>query len=395
MILLQERRGMLLERVDPGVSILEMFPAAPVGRQKARTCFGLQWLGIMKRNRIPAARVLAKETGGSGCRSGRLARRIAAARRFISLFGQARRLAVIARQRDCAAVASFITVPNIIAILAKTFFHRRLKVIINVHDMTSRILEESGLDKTTRLLLRWLVRILYPKADLTVAVTQGIKSDLVESFRAPESRIVVIGNPIDAGQVQARSGETVEHRWFRGAEGPIVLAVGRLVRLKGYDLLIRAFARIPPEVKARLVILGEGPERPRLERLIEEHGLQERVALLGCQENPWKYMARADMLVLSSLTEGLPSVVAEAMVLGLPILATDCSPGVREYLQDASGLLVPAGDEAALAAGIVRMIADRELCAEMVRRARARLEAYELARIVRSYEDALARVIVG
>ena len=300
----------------------------------------------------------------------------------------------MARQHDCAAVTSFITVPNIVATLAKTFFDRRLKVIINVHDMTGRILEESGLDRPARFLLKWLVGKLYPKADLIVAVTQGIKDDLVDRFRIPEARIVVINNPIDVGRVRARAGEMVDHRWFHDGEGPIVLAVGRLVKLKGYDLLIRAFARLPSEHKARLVILGEGPERPRLERLIEDHGLKERAALLGFQENPWKYMARADMLVLSSITEGLPNVIGEAMALDLPVLATDCSPGVRDYLQGGeSGLLLPPGNADALVEGMVRLIVDRELRAAIVRRSRRRVEAFDLARIVGTYEEALARVI--
>jgi len=395
-ILLQERRGMLLQSVGPGVSVLEMLPKARAAEGKTGSGRGEGRLGIMVRERIRVSGTLNKGAGWWESRSGKWPRRVRAARRFCSLFAQARRLAVMARQHDCAAVTSFITVPNIVATLAKTFFDRRLKVIINVHDMTGRILEESGLDRPARFLLKWLVGKLYPKADLIVAVTRGIKDDLVDRFRIPEARIVVINNPIDVGQVRARAGEMVDHQWFREGEGPIVLAVGRLVRLKGYDFLIRAFARIPSEHKARLVILGEGPERPRLERLIEDHGLKERVALLGFQENPWKYMARADMLVLSSLTEGLPNVIGEAMALDLPVLATDCSPGVREYLHDGeNGVLVPAGNVAALAQGVERLICDRQLRTEMVKRSRARLEVYDLARIVRAYEDALARVISG
>jgi glycosyltransferase involved in cell wall biosynthesis len=284
--------------------------------------------------------------------------------------------------------------PNLIAVLAKRLFHRRLKVVINVHDVTSRILVESGLKGFERVILRWLVRALYPMADMIVAAAVGIKRDMIDNFGIAAERIVVINNPIDLQRIRERAREVVDHPWFCRNGGPIVVAVGRLVKLKGYDFMIRAFARLPSEYKARLVILGEGPERPRLERLIEDHGLKGRAALLGFQENPWKYMARADMLVLSSITEGLPNVIGEAMALDLPILATDCSAGVREYVQHGeNGLLVSPGSVAALARGMERMIGERELCAEMRQRSRARIERFDLPRIISAYEDVLERTI--
>lgn len=311
-----------------------------------------------------------------------------------SLLWQARRLAVLARRSGSAAVVSLITIPNIIAILAKLFFYRRLKVVINVHDITSRILEHSKLKPYERFLLRWLIHLLYPRADLVVAVAQGIKRDLVESFKIPPERIIVIHNPIDLETVRRRAAEPVDHPWFDGRSGPLVMAVGRLVKLKAFDLLIEAFAKLPADLSARLVILGDGEERPRLQQLIEQLGLADRVALLGFQENPWKYMGRADAFVLSSLTEGLPNVIGEALALGLPVVATDCSPGIREYLQDGqAGLLVPPGDVGALARRLEHLLTDSTLRKQLAQRASECVEAFNLARAIRTYEITLTFVI--
>jgi len=304
------------------------------------------------------------------------------------LFSQAHRLKKLAEQNGCQALISFITMPNIIALLAKFFFDRRLKVVINVHDVTSRILEHSKLKRFEQFLLRRLIRFFYPRADVIVAVAQGIKRDLMESFGVPAQKIVVIHNPIDVQGICARAAEPVAHPWFADRSEPLIIAVGRLVKLKGFDLLIRSVAQL--SVPAKLAIIGDGEERAALEGLVTEFGLTDRVMLLGFQENPWKYMARADLFVLSSLTEGMPNVIGEAMALGLPVVATDCSPGVREYLDDGrAGLLVPPGDPRALARGIEQLLSDEPLRQELARRGRERIAQFDLSATVRAYEGLL------
>src|SRR2546425_838580 len=158
-------------------------------------------------------------------------------------------------------------------------------------------------------------------------------------------RLTVVHNPIDLHHIKTRAGDsvTLPAGWSR--EGLIVVAVGRLVKLKGFDLLLQAFARLPDSMGARLLIVGDGEERAALSRAIDQLSLSERVVMVGWQTNPWQYMARAHALVVPSLTEAFPNVIGEALALGLPVLATDCSGGVREYLEDGlCGLLVPAGD---------------------------------------------------
>lgn len=349
LLLLQSRRGPLLHQVGPAIPVLE------VERE--------EW--------DPALSGLKRPFAASVLRVVRNAYKVAES----------------ARRNRCAVVASFITAANVIAILSKVF-HPRLKVVINVHDITSKILEHTSLTRPRRFLLRWLIRLLYPRADVVVAVAHGIKRDLIESFGIPAHKIVVIYNPIDECSLRARAQEPVDHPWFGSREYSLIVAVGRLVKLKGFDLLIQAVAQL--SFPTKLVIIGEGEERASLERLITDLGLAERVALLGFQENPWKYMARADLFVLSSLTEGMPNVIGEAMALGLPIVATDCSPGVREYLDDGqAGLIVPPGDPKALAWGIERLLSDELLRAELARRGRERIAQFDLSKATGAYEKLL------
>lgn len=358
---LQFKRGPLLHELLPSVPVLETID--PIRSEKASRLYH-KLKGVFELwNKLPPAQL-------------------------IFLRAQAQKLCEIAQQNDCRALVSFITLPNIIAILAKLFYARDVKVIINVHDVTSRILKHSKLAYHEQVLLRGLIRWLYPKADLIVAVASGIKRDLIENFSVPPEKIIVIYNPIDVSTIRRRATEPVDHPWLSDCGIPLLVAVGRLTKLKGFDLLIRAMAQLA--APARLVILGEGEERTALENLIVELGLTDRVTLIGFQENPWKYMAHADLFVLSSLTEGMPNVIGEAMALGLPILATDCSLGVREYLDDGrAGLLVPPGDPRALAQGIEQLLSNEPLRQELARKGCERIEQFGLSTAVKAYENLL------
>jgi glycosyltransferase involved in cell wall biosynthesis len=161
------------------------------------------------------------------------------------------------------------------------------------------------------------------------------------------------------------------------------------VHLKGFDLLIRAFARLDPSLRASLVIIGEGDQRSALERLIDELGLNGRVTLAGSQANPWKFMARADVVALATRSEAFPNVIGEALALGRPVIATNCSPGVAEYLDHGRyGLLVPPDDVDALAAALEHILRDDELRKTLAVRAPSRADSFGL-QVVHRYEQVL------
>src|SRR5690606_12347751 len=148
------------------------------------------------------------------------------------------------------------------------------------------------------------------------------------------------------------------HPGFEPGSPPVVLAAGRLVSDKDFATLVRAFHLVRRERRARLVILGEGELRPELEALVAELGLTEDVALPGFEPNPYKYMAGAAAFALSSVSEGLPTVLIEAIEAGLPVVSTDCVSGPREILAHTqAGQLVPVGDHEAMARALLEALA--------------------------------------
>lgn len=170
---------------------------------------------------------------------------------------------------------------------------------------------------------------------------------------------------------------------------PVILAVGRLQRQKDFPTLIRAFARLRQQRPCRLLILGEGSGRPGLERLLRELGLEQAVALPGFVANPYPYMARASLLVLSSAWEGSPNVLTEAMALGTPVVATDCPSGPAEILQQGRfGPLAPVGDAEALAAAMAATL-DAPLPAATLR---AAVSDYQAERSAERYLELLRQI---
>jgi glycosyltransferase involved in cell wall biosynthesis len=213
--------------------------------------------------------------------------------------------------------------------------------------------------------VRWklypeLAKWFYPWADAVTAVSSGVADDLAKAARLPQSLIKVIYNPIVTGELQKKAASVLEHPWFRPGEPPVVLGVGRLTGQKAFSVLIEAFARVRKSQPARLVILGEGEERPMLEALIRQLGVEQDVDLPGFVSNPYTYMAHAALFVLSSRWEGLPTVLVEAMSLRTPVIATDCPSGPREILRDGQyGQLVAVDDPRALALAIQNSLANR------------------------------------
>lgn len=218
---------------------------------------------------------------------------------------------------------------------------------------------------------RWLpVRRLYARADEIVVVADAVAEDMASHGGIPRERFTVIPNPAVPEDLQARCREPVPCRWLDGGHPPVILAIGRLTAQKDFGVLLQAMARVRGERAARLVILGEGPERARLESMASDLGIADAVRLPGFVANPLAWMARARLLVLCSRFEGAPNVLVEALACGTPVVATDCPSGPREILAGGRyGRLVPVGDSAALATAITAALdtaPDREHLREAV-----------------------------
>lgn len=203
-------------------------------------------------------------------------------------------------------------------------------------------------------LLRRLISRVYRNAQAVITISRGVTEDLLAVTEIPEERVFQIYNPLDIEFVSRQSRETVDHPWLCAGAPPVVLAVGKLKQQKDYPTLIRAFARVRASHKSRLVILGEGEERDQIEQLVKDLGIEADVYMPGFVENPFAWMFRASVFVLSSAWEGLSNVLLEALACGCTVVSTDCPSGPREILADGKfGYLVPVRDDERLANAIV------------------------------------------
>ena len=247
---------------------------------------------------------------------------------------------------------------NEVALLAKLLAGVSTRVIISEHNQLSR---------TTRYAKNLRSRLtpsfshfLYPWADGIVAVSHGVAKDLAQTASLPLEQIQTIYNPVINPEMLANAKEPVDHPWFAPGALPVILGVGKLEAQKDFPNLIQAFAKVRRSQPARLMILGWGPDRPQLEALIQQLGLQEDVELPGYVQNPYAYMARSTVFALSSAWEGLPTVLIEAMALGTPVVSTDCESGPSEILAGGKyGYLTPVGDSEALAVEILNVLAGK------------------------------------
>lgn len=197
----------------------------------------------------------------------------------------------------------------------------------------------------------------YPKADAIITVSKGLRQVLRKNLGLADTKTYPIGNSVDSTGVRALAKAPIDHPWFAPGEPPVAITAGRLNRQKDHPTLLRAFRATRERLASRLVILGGGPERARLEALADNLGIASDVAFLGHVENPYAYMARSDLFVLSSLWEGFPNVLAEALTVGVPIVSTACPHGPEEILKQGEyGDLVPVGDWQALAGVMTRSL---------------------------------------
>lgn len=245
---------------------------------------------------------------------------------------------------------SFMTHVNLATLLASLTLGGPRNVIVTEHGMFKHSLRNNSFWKKVLILL--LSRLLYPHALQVVAVSQEMQSYIERVLGLKKGKASTIYNGVPISQVRGLS--LLDPPIPVPASGKkLVVAVGRLVEAKDFEHLIESFSDEYLRRHTKLVIVGEGPLRKQLELRIAELGLTGVVALVGHQPNPYAIMRLADVIVQSSIHEGLPTTLVEAVILGKPIVATDCSTGPREILENGKwGVLVPVRDRSALAHAI-------------------------------------------
>ena len=243
---------------------------------------------------------------------------------------------------------------NVIAAWIKRWKNISTKTIVTVHNQLS--IESRHGKSIKRKLTAKFAKWFYPWADEIVAVSKGVALDLVE-IGLPEAKIKVIYNPIVDDELNRKIATDFQHPWFEEDQPPVILGVGRLTKQKSFATLIKAFAHVRQQQHFRLMILGEGEERKQLESLIKELKIESDVSLFGFVDNPYMYMSKAKLLVLSSVWEGFGNVLVEAMAAGTPVVSVNCPSGPAEILADGEyGELVTVGDSDRLAQAIIKTL---------------------------------------
>ena len=271
---------------------------------------------------------------------------------------------------------------NVIAIMARVLSGTRHQVRLVVRETTTVGINASEAPTWRGRVMPLVLRFFYPMADAIIANSMGAAKNLSIQTGIPEDRILIIGNPVDIGRIRKLSMEPLAGVPKIDA-GPVIVSVGRLAQEKDFETLLYAFKAVHdamPDV--RLLILGEGELRQKLETLASDFGIADRVALPGFLSNPYPVMKHADLFVLSSRWEGLPNALLEALALGVPIVATNCPSGPAEILEDGKyGKLVTVGDTQAMADAIVGALGNSPDMDILIKRA----EDFSVDKIVDQY----------
>ena len=244
---------------------------------------------------------------------------------------------------------------NLVALWARRLAGVSVRTVLSEHIHLPSHLR----DRAKRRKWRWrfivpLLRRTYPEADRIIAVSHGVADDLRTLGGLPPELVTTVYNPVVDSELAKKAEAPIDHAWFKPGAPRVMIAVGRLTEQKDFPTLLQAFAQVRAQCQARLLLIGEGEMRPKLEALARQLGVDQDVSLPGFMSNPFAYMARAAVFVLSSTYEGLPGVLIEALACGCPVVSTDCPSGPAEILEDGQyGRLVLVGDPAAMAQAIL------------------------------------------
>jgi glycosyltransferase involved in cell wall biosynthesis len=280
------------------------------------------------------------------------------------------------KRRPTQVLISTSTETNLFAILARTVARVPTRVVVREAIVWPDQVEPHIRGRGAVLLAKRMYRL----ADSIVAVSKGIRHGLARELGIREDLISVIYNPTLTPGLVYRAEELPDHLWFQPGMPPVILGVGRLHPQKDFPLLLRAFQIVRRGRNCRLVILGEGQERSKLETIARELGVQEDTDLPGFAVNPFGCMARAGVFVLSSAMEAFGHVLVEAMACGCPVVSTNCPGGPSEILEEGRlGPLVPVGDPVMLAHAIERVL-DNPTPPQVLREGAMRFSAESIAR---------------
>jgi len=297
------------------------------------------------------------------------------------------RLAFLIKQERPGVVLSFLWYANLINVLSSCFRLHNVPVIISVHNFLSTSLTIQRYSGIKRL----VTRLFFPMANEVISVSRAAGHDLVSRFNIPEHKVSVIYNGIDKAHIVMRSAEQPEKNYFAD-ETPVIIAVGRLSKQKGFDVLIRAFAEVRKKRMVKLLILGEGDERSYLESVAREAGVSRYVTMPGFISNPYTYIKRSSLYVMSSNFEGFPVVLLEVMACGVPIISTACTSGPDEILENGvTGILVNVGNVGEISGSICNLLGDPVKAGRLALKAKRKVNDWTIEKMVTGHERLISK----
>lgn len=233
--------------------------------------------------------------------------------------------------------------------------------------------------------LNALKRKAFKRANWITAVSQEVRQQLIDDFYADPEHTVVVNNPLVDDHLHQQSLERVDHPFFERST-PVILAAGRFVAAKNFSSLLDAYTQIQNQADVRLCLLGDGPLLEDCKDKAARLGITEKVWFAGFDKNPYKYMSKCDVFVLSSLHEGMPGVLVQALACGAPCVSTDCPTGPKELIADGeNGFLVPVGDQQAMTDRILQLLSDPLLSQKFREAGPKSVERFETDRAIDSY----------
>lgn len=254
-------------------------------------------------------------------------------------------------------IISAMNFVNIVTLFAKQISGIEARLILSEHNNLSQSISKMSWFK--RLVFKGLMSFSYKRSSTVVAVSRGVADDLISQLNISPSIVETIYNPIFTPEIIYYSQAPIQHPWLNDDSIPVVLGVGRLVEQKDFETLILSFSKVVAEMPCRLVILGEGSLRPQLEALVTELGLSHNIFMPGFVDNPYAWMSKVDLFVLSSIYEGFGNVLVEAMACGSRVVSTDCLSGPSEILENGKwGALVPIKNTNIMSQAIIEALSN-------------------------------------
>lgn len=291
------------------------------------------------------------------------------------------------REETPDAFISATTYMNLASIWARRLAGVATRVLVSERDNLSQNLNTGRFGNAWRWRhLPPLLQRTYPMADAVIGVSKGVSEDLETIASLPSGLVRTIYNPVLTEDIPRLAAIPPKEPWLNVDGPPVVLAAGRLVSKKDYPTLLRGFARLRQNRQARLIILGKGPDLKKLRRLAVDLSIDDDIRFTGWAENVYAYMARASVFALTSMREGLPGVLIQALACGCPVVSTDCPSGPAEILDNGRiGRLIPIGDDACLAGALAATIDNPPLDDGL----RRHVAAFTAANAVDAYLDIL------